>query len=504
MVEMEGSKIKWKKMEGENDGGDDEDEPSYGFWYYVCAPCIWLRMLATEMHWSFVFGVVVVYGTSQGLGGSLLRVGTEYYMKDVQKLQPSQAQIYQGVTSIPWMVKPIWGLMTDVVPMLGYHRRPYFIFAGVLGIIPMLFLSLHKKLHIFFAVLSLTAGSTGAAIADVTVDACVAQNSNKHKHLAPDMQSLCSLSSSIGSLLGFFLSGILVHLIGPKGVYGLLTIPPALVFLVGTVLDEPSTPNASYKQVKQKFLDAASAMCSTLILPEVWRPCLYMFLSLALSLNVNDGMFYWYTDSDSGPHFSQEFVGYALSIGSVGALMGSLLFQYALKDHQFRDLCFWSQLGLGLFGMLDLMLVLRLNLSIGIPDSFFAVINECTFNFIARLKWMPFLVLSAKLCPPGIEGTFFGLIMSIDNFGVFTSTWLGGILLHVLKITRTSFDNLWIAILIRNIARLSPLLVIFLMPRTNTNSSILPSVSTTEETELVETVQDKNIELVSLMTDVSR
>lgn len=80
----------------------------------------------------------------------------------------------------------------------------------------MLFLSLHKKLHIVLALLSLTAGSAGVAIADVTVDACVAQNSGSHPSLAADMQSLCSLSSSIGSLIGFSLSGIFVHLIGPK------------------------------------------------------------------------------------------------------------------------------------------------------------------------------------------------------------------------------------------------------------------------------------------------
>ena len=88
--------------------------------------------------------------------------------------------------------------------------------SGILGMVSMLFVSLHEKLHIFFAVLSLTAGSTGVAIADVTVDACVAQSSNKHQHLAADMQSLCSLSSATGSLLGFFFSGLLVHLIGPK------------------------------------------------------------------------------------------------------------------------------------------------------------------------------------------------------------------------------------------------------------------------------------------------
>lgn len=127
MVEDENPEAKLKVM-------DEEElrvDPKFGFWDYIRGPLNWLKMLAKEMHWSFVFGVVIVYGFNQGLGGALNRVGTEYYMKDVQKLQPSEAQIYQGFTSIPWMVKPIWGLMTDVVPILGFHRRPYFIFAGI-------------------------------------------------------------------------------------------------------------------------------------------------------------------------------------------------------------------------------------------------------------------------------------------------------------------------------------------------------------------------------------
>lgn len=80
----------------------------------------------------------------------------------------------------------------------------------------MLFLSLHKELHIALALLSLTAASASVAIADVTVDACVAQKSGSHPSLAADMQSLCSLSASIGSLIGFSFSGIFVHLIGPQ------------------------------------------------------------------------------------------------------------------------------------------------------------------------------------------------------------------------------------------------------------------------------------------------
>ena len=80
----------------------------------------------------------------------------------------------------------------------------------------MLILSLHEKMHLAFALFLLTAGSAGAAIADVTIDACVAQNSISHPSLAADMQSLCVVSSSIGALVGFSISGIFVRLIGPK------------------------------------------------------------------------------------------------------------------------------------------------------------------------------------------------------------------------------------------------------------------------------------------------
>ncbi|KAJ9693447.1 hypothetical protein PVL29_012289 [Vitis rotundifolia] len=417
--------------------------PKVVFWNFIWRPVYWFRMLGDELHWSFVLSVVIVYGINQGLSVGLSRVSTQYYMKDEQKVQPSEAQAFFGMIQLPWVIKPLWGLLTDILPIIGYRRRPYFIFAGFLGVISMLSLALHKKMHLVLALLSLMTGSAGIAIADVTIDACVAQNSISHPSLAGDMQSLCGLSSSIGALVGYSLSGFLVHFVGPK--------------------------------VNQKFLDACKAMWTTLKCREVWRPCLYMYLSLAVSLNVREGMFYWYTDAKGGPSFSKEVVGSIFSIGAVGSLLGVLLYQNVLKNHPFRDILFWTQLLYGLSGMLDLILVLRINLKLGISDYFFAVIDEAATHMIGRVKWMPLLVLSSKLCPPGIEGTFFALLMSIDNVGMLSSSWAGGLLLHVLEVTRTQFDNLWLSILIRSMFRIIPLGLLFLVPRSEPNSSILPT-----------------------------
>lgn len=463
------------------------------------SPLNWLRMLSEETHWSFVFGVMVVYGISQGLGGAIWRVATDYYWKDMQKVQPSEAQVYQGIASIPWIVKPLWGLLTDVLPVAGYRRRPYFIFAGVLGVISMLVLSLHKELHVMLALLALTVGSAGVAIADVTIDACIAQNSIDLPSLAADMQSLNGFCSSIGGLLGFSISGLLVHALGPQGVLGLLSIPSVLVFTVGVVLKEPYTPNFAYKAVWQKLIQATQTMWTTLKSPYVWRPCIYMYISLALSLDIHQGMFYWYTDPKSGPSFSQEKVGFIFSVGSIGSLFGVLLYQNMLKDYPFRSLLFWSQLLSSFSGMLDLILVLRLNLKFGIPDYFFVVIDECVSRMIGRIKWMPLLVLSSKLCPSGIEGTFFALLMSIDNVGLLTSSWGGGLLLHILKITRTEFSNLWIAILVRNILRVLPLTLLFLVPKSDQHSTLLPTEMFMVNNDVKACEEVSGTELVSLV-----
>lgn len=182
-----------------------------GFFY---APVKWLRMLAAETNWSFVVAVVIVNGVSQGFGGALSEVATDYYMKDVLKVQPSEAQIYSGIAYVPWIVKPLWGLLTDVVPMAGYRRRPYLLIAGLLGVLSMFVLSTNR-IHLVIAVALLTGGNASIAVADVTVDACVAENSISRPILAADMQALCSLSESLGALIGFIISGITVDLIGP-------------------------------------------------------------------------------------------------------------------------------------------------------------------------------------------------------------------------------------------------------------------------------------------------
>ncbi|KAF5194940.1 Folate-biopterin transporter 1 protein [Thalictrum thalictroides] len=223
----------------------------------VSEPFQWLKMLCKELNTSFVFGVALVYGLSQGFSGSFFRVVSDYYWKDVQKVQPSAVQLYIGLYYIPWVMKPIWGLLTDVFPVRGYRRRPYFILAGVLGAISALVVAIHVKMPIVMALVFLIGITAGVAIADVTIDACIARNSIEMPSLAPDLQSLCGFCSSVGALIGYSTSGMFVHHLGPQGSLGLLALPPALLILLGFVIYEPRTTSGIFEKKKKKvsFLD---------------------------------------------------------------------------------------------------------------------------------------------------------------------------------------------------------------------------------------------------------
>ncbi|XP_068653620.1 probable folate-biopterin transporter 6 [Aristolochia californica] len=460
-------------------------------------PSQWLRMLCKELNGSFVLGVVLVYGFSQGFSMSFFKVVTDYYWKDVKKVQPSSVQMFIGLYYIPWIMKPLWGLLTDVFPINGYKRRPYFLLAGILGTTSAFIVSTNSKLTVVSANICLIGFTTGVAIADVTIDACIAKNSIEKPSLATDMQSLCSLCTSVGALLGYSMSGIVVHLFGAQGALGLLTIPPALLILLGFVSYEQKTVHSSDK--RKAFEKVGSAMigiCKTIKCSQVWKPSLYMYLSLSLSFSTHEGQFYWYTDPKAGPAFSEAFLGFIYAIGALASIAGILIYHKVLKDYPFRNLLFFAQLFYAVSGMLDLIFIFRWNLKLGIPDYVFVVMEESCSRIISKIRWMPMVILSSKLCPLGIEGTFFALLMCIDSLGSLTAKSSGGMVLHLFNVTRTDFTNLWLVVFIRNLLRIGTLGLVFLVPKADQSHTLLPSNMLTTYTR-VET-EEEGLQLVTV------
>ena len=82
---------------------------------------------------------------------------------------------------------------------------------------------------------------------------------------------------------------------------------------------------------------------------------------------------------------------------------------------------------------------------------------------------MPVLVLAARLCPQGMEATLFATLMSISNGGSVLGGLLGAGLTQLFGVTKDSFDNLAILIILCNLSSFLPLPLLGLLPQGDTD-----------------------------------
>ena len=81
-------------------------------------------------HLMFYFGMVfVVEGIGQTDG--IIAQPLIYYFKEVHSWTPVQVTAALTAFNFPWIIKPIYGLVSDFVPLFGYRRKSYLILASL-------------------------------------------------------------------------------------------------------------------------------------------------------------------------------------------------------------------------------------------------------------------------------------------------------------------------------------------------------------------------------------
>lgn len=128
-----------------------------------------------------------------------------------------------------------------------------------------------------------------------------------------------------------------------------------------------------------------------------------------------------------------------------------------------------------------LLLVTHANRALGIDDHWFSLGDSLVLTVAGQIAFMPVLVLSARLCPPGVEATLFALLMSVVNLSGLISHELGALLTHWLQVTETDFGNLWLLVLLTNTSTLLPLPLLGLLPEASAVESDRTSHSETTD-----------------------
>jgi folate/biopterin transporter len=281
-------------------------------------------------------------------------------------------------------------------------------------------------------------------------------------------------------LLTAYFSGLLLEHFSTRTVFAFTAAFPLLVSAAALwIAEEPVAPADGERQTIVK--EQMQQLWQALTQKSIWMPTLFLFIWQCTP--TADSAFFYFSTNELG--FTPEFLGRVRLVTSLASLLGVWLFQRFLKTIPFRQIFIWTTLFSSLLGLTALLLVTHTNRTLGIDDHWFALGDSLILTVMGQLTFMPVLVLAARLCPPGIEATLFALLMSVLNLSGLVSKEGGAILTHLLGVTDTNFDKLWLLVLIANVGSMLPLIFINLLPNEKPQlgaktSRLIPPSSTIE------------------------
>lgn len=428
----------------------------------------WWQSMRLQFGDGLLLQIFFVYFT-QGIRSTLCSLGTSYYLNETLALAPAQSESLRATAAIPWIIKPLYGMLSDSVPIWGRGASPT-CSSSAPSRPPPTSRSPRPDSSRPTRARSWRSWSRVSASPSAT-----SSSTEKwwRRREASARTWLATCRRCRGSPLGRLragLDGVRVRPqhIRPAGRLLPLGSGPLCVVLISTKIPEETYVPQGDLGFFQTVQDQCRALATVVVDPICWRPMLWIFLSNALPPSVGEAMFSFKT-AELG--FSKSFLGFISTVGSFTLLGTTALYNAYFRDMPFRRMFFRIQLASACVSFAEFVLVSRLNVAFGIGDRFFIFGDEILSDVVARLKHMPSLVLCAKICPPGIEGTMFALLMSIYNFSWSVASYGGSWLCSYLQISKTNFAGLAVAVTIRSVAKLVPLFLLFMVPATTSISS---------------------------------
>jgi len=192
-----------------------------------------LRGLADAFGWSYCLAIIAQYGINQGAGTSMLALAAKFYAFSSLGITSASWGRLNGFASIPWQLKAIFGLISDTVAIRGLHRSPYLLFAGSMGIIGTLMLTVLPVSALNGLVLAvlLLLTNLNVAIGDVVVDATVAVRCKMAPSQAAQLQSLSWGSFGLFGALSVALAGYLIEYASPQLPFAIATLCSSTILL---------------------------------------------------------------------------------------------------------------------------------------------------------------------------------------------------------------------------------------------------------------------------------
>jgi len=328
-------------------------------------------------------------------------------------LSASQVADLTLITIVPWFIKPLYGLLSDFVPLFGRRRQSYFLLTSALAGCAGLLLAWGNWIatgeiwtfDVFGFTFTLVEGvalftlmALGLAFTDVLTDAMMVE-SGRPLGLTGAFQSVQWACITLASVLVGEIGGQLAETRSLRAAFLLAACFPLMSLSMGVsfVRETPARAN------RAAFVETWHAIRATLRGREIWVVAGFIFF-FWFSPSFGPAFLYYQTDTLK---FSQRFIGRLAALGAVSQVVGAIFYAPLSRRMPLKHVMHIS-IALGVVSTLA-YLVYR--------DATSAVIITVVFGAVSMIMNLAFLDLAAKACPVRVEATFFAALMSVYNLG---------------------------------------------------------------------------------------
>ncbi len=359
---------------------------------------------------AFYFGVVYF---SQGICQTvtLLNQPLRLYLQKVAHFDAAGVSRFYFISTIPWMIKPIYGLLSDFFPIFGYRRKSYLLILNLLAAVAFMLVAGVTKMELMLPMLTLTAVGVGAS--DVVVDAMMVQTGQETGRTRL-FQGAQWFSINVAAILSGILGAKICARYADQPATALKTAATIAMFVPFVVAaltwllvnDRRTSINVA------EFKATGKALLRAFLTPRLWLVVFFLFL-VHFNPGVITGMYTFLEFQLGLPH---AFLGVLDTINSCGQVVGALIFMLLLSGRISTKLTIAIGLLCGALGLLP-MLAIRGATSAGVAYGAWGV----TY-IIASLAQ---LTVAAEACPRRVEAVVFAALMSVVNLSVQYSDLVG-------------------------------------------------------------------------------
>lgn len=360
-----------------------------------------------RLMWYFAF-VYIAEGLAQVSG--IIHQPLNYFLKEALGWKADAVTAYVAILGIPWVIKPLYGLLSDCVPLFGYRRRSYLILVNAVAVLAFLALSITvEPSKIIVALFMIT---TAMAASSALCGALLVEH-GKSSGLASKFCAVQSLFVNIANVTAALIGGYLCQVLSPTAALHtaavVSVVAPLLVVATTKPLVTESKARADFAQLKA----AGSGVLQALKSKSLWGIAAFL---ACWAFNPGFGTPLYYHMKDH-LHFSQTFMGSLSAVFAIGAAAGALLYMKVLAAR-------FSVKSLAcaciLLGALTQAVFIFMS---GTTD---ALILHFFNGAATAMAMLNAHVIAANKCPDKAEGFMYAILLSVTNLSYFLSQGLGG------------------------------------------------------------------------------